>query len=108
MVIGVLKETGKEKRVALLPGEISVLKKMGVAIIVESHAGENAFASDKDFETAGATMMDRKGIIEKSDILISVNPPVQDPLEIFREGKILCSVINPTENKEWLEKARLK
>lgn len=108
MIIGILKETGNEKRVALLPGEVSVLKKLGLQLIVESHAGETAFATDKDYEAAGAVMAKRKEVIEKAGLLLSVNPPLEDPLEFFSEGQILCSVLNPGENKAWLENARIK
>ena len=108
MIIGILKETGKENRVALLPGEVSVLRKMGLEILVESHAGENAFASDKDFESSGARPCDRDEVIAKADMLLSVNPPLEDPIESFREGQILCSVLSPVENKAWVEKARLR
>ena len=66
MIIGILKETGTENRVAILPGEVAVLKKMGIEVLVELHAGEKAFASDKDFQAAGAVMSDRKEIIIKS------------------------------------------
>jgi NAD(P) transhydrogenase subunit alpha len=108
MIIGVLKEKGNEKRVAFLPGEIAVLKKMGLEVLVEIHAGEKAFATDNEYDSSGAVIAERKHIIEKADMLISINPPLDDPMELFKEGQILCSVLNPVENKEWLEKARLK
>lgn len=108
MIIGVLKEKGNEKRVAFLPGEVAVLKKMGLEVLVEIHAGEKAFATDNEYDSSGAVIAERKHIIEKADMLISVNPPLDDPMESFRERQILCSVLNPVENKEWLEKARLR
>lgn len=108
MIIGILKETGNENRVAMLPGEVSSLRKLGVEVIMELHAGEKAFASDKDYVTSGATMADRSGVIEKAAMLLSVNPPLNDNLSSFREGQILCSVLNPVENRDWIEQARLK
>jgi len=108
MIIGILKETGTENRVAILPGEVTVMKKMGIEVIVEFHAGEKAFAADKDFQSAGAEMADRKEIISRSDMLLSVNPPMEDDINIFRDGQVICSVLSPVENREWLEKARLK
>ena len=108
MIIGILKETGKEKRVAFLPGEVSVLKKMGLEILVESKAGDNAFASDKDYEMAGARACSRNELVGTADMLMSVNPPLDDAIESFREGQILCSVLNPVENRAWVEKARLR
>ena len=46
MIIGILKESGSENRVALLPGEVIGLKKLGVESMVERESGQNAFATD--------------------------------------------------------------
>lgn len=108
MIIGILKETGKENRVAFLPGEVSLLKKMGLEILVEKNAGGRSFASDKDYESSGAMAVGRDELLGKAHMVISVNPPLEDPLESFREGQILCSVLNPVENSAWIEKARLR
>lgn len=106
MVIGILKETGNENRVAMLPGEVAALKKLGVEVIVEQKAGEKAFAADKNYQTAGAVISDRNDVIKRSALILSVNPLINDDLKFFREGQILCSVLNPAENSGWLEKAR--
>jgi NAD(P) transhydrogenase subunit alpha len=37
-----------------------------------------------------------------------VNPPFGDDIISFREGQVLCLVLNPVENSIWLEKARLR
>jgi alanine dehydrogenase len=37
MVIGILKESGTEKRVAMLPGEVAIIKKLGVDIFRPVH-----------------------------------------------------------------------
>ncbi len=108
MVIGIFKEGGNEKRVAILPGEVSALKKMNIEVLAEIHAGERAFASDSDYAAAGASMVSRKELILKSEMLLSVNPPLEEDQNSFREGQILCCVLNPVENKEWLEKIKLK
>jgi NAD(P) transhydrogenase subunit alpha len=107
MVIGILKETAPEKRVAMLPGEVAVLKKMKVTVLVESGAGQNAFAPDRDYESAGASVGTRADVTGKSDVLLSVSLPVSDPPEKFREGQVICAVLNPAENSQWIEKARL-
>ena len=108
MTIGILKECGNENRVAILPGEVCALKKMGIEVLAENHAGESAFASDKEYVAVGASMVSRKELFTRSDMLLSVNPPVEDDINSFREGQILCSVLNPVENKDWLEIIRLK
>ena len=84
MIIGILKESGAEKRVAMLPGEVAVLKKLGVDIIVEHGAGEKAFASDKEYLSAGALISDRKDLISKSSFLLSVNPLLEENIRFFQ------------------------
>ena len=107
MTLGVLKETGNENRVAILPAEVVALKKMGIDVLVEINAGEHAFASDLSYQAAGARMCERKEVISEAEMLLSINPPVEDDINSFKEGQILCSVLNPVVNSNWLEKARL-
>src|SRR5450759_1656751 len=108
MIIGIFRESGTENRVAILPGEVALLKKMGIEVLVELHAGERAFAPDKAYLAAGALTVERKEVISKAAMLLSINPPIDDDLKSFREGQVLCSVLNPVENSKWLEKARLQ
>ena len=108
MIVGILKESGSEKRVAILPGEVAALKKMGVEVSVESNAGQNAYASDDEYEKAGAEVTDRNDLFTRAKLLLSVNSISEHDLEACSDGQVLCSVINPAENKEWLEKARLR
>ncbi len=107
MTTGILKESGAEKRVAMLPGEVAILKKLGVSVIVEQGCGEKAFASDSDYQSSGATVADRKKVISESSLLLSINPPVNEDINSFHEGQVICTVLNPLLNRDWLEKARL-
>jgi NAD(P) transhydrogenase subunit alpha len=108
MILGILREQVTENRVAMLPGEVSVLIKMGIKVLIELHSGERAFASDDSYIAAGATAAERKAVISEADLLLSVNPILEDDLSFFREGQVLCSVLNPVENSKWLDSIRLK
>ena len=108
MIIGILRESGTENRVAMLPSEVAGLKKLGLEVIIELSAGARAFASDKEYQEAGASTGHRKIVITRAGMLLSVNPPLEDDIKSFSEGQVLCSVLNPVENREWLEKARLQ
>jgi H+-translocating NAD(P) transhydrogenase subunit alpha len=108
MITGILKESGAENRIAMLPGEATGLTRMKVEVLVETNAGENAFVSDKEYLACGIQISSRKEIFSKAELILSVNPvPIED-LKLCKEGQVLCSVINPADNKEWLEKARLQ
>ena len=108
MIIGILKESGAEKRVAMLPDKVAAIKKLGVEIIVERGAGEKAFASDNKYHAAGAVISERNELISKCSFLLSVNPLLEENIKSFKEGQILCSILNPSENSEWLERARIQ
>jgi NAD(P) transhydrogenase subunit alpha len=103
MIAGILSEPAYENRVAILPAEASVLGKMGLEVLVERGAGKRSFASDKDYENAGATTAARKEIIARANMILTINPPLEDDVISFREGQIICTVLNPVENKKWLD-----
>ncbi len=108
MTIGILKETATEMRVAMLPGEVAALKKLGVDILVENGAGEKSFVADYEYIAAGASVAERKELISLSTLLLSVNTVPDHDLDLLHEGQMVCSLVNPAENSEWLEKARIK
>ena len=53
MIIGVLKESVPETRVSVLPEHLAILQKWNVDVLVETNAGENAYASSQKYEEAG-------------------------------------------------------
>ncbi len=108
MVIGILREPDSENRVAMLPGEVSAVRKLGIEVLAEYGAGERSFASDNEYIGAGALTGSRKEVISKSSFLLTVNPLIAESLDSFREGLVLCSMLNLAENTAWLESLRMK
>lgn len=106
MTVGILREPETEKRVSILPGEVTGLKKLGNEILVEHSAGEKAFASDNDYISAGASIKERMEVIKESSFLVSISHVTAEELDHFTEGQVLCSIVNPVESREWIEKAR--
>lgn len=106
MNIGILKEGLNESRVALLPGEAAVLGKLKIGVLVQEGAGDLAYSPDEDYIKAGAKIKSRNEVISGSDMILSVNPPVNDIVGSFRKGQVLCSMLYPFENSAWIEKIR--
>ncbi len=99
MTIGILKETGDENRVALLPETVKQLKGLQVArILVETGAGLNAFASDEDYQTAGAEIAGKSEVCQQSDVLIRINPFTSDELSSIKSDAVLLSVFQALGN----------
>jgi NAD(P) transhydrogenase subunit alpha len=100
MIIGVLKEPEFEKRVSLLPEAVKTLKNLKADIVVEKNAGESAFASDKEYQEAGAEILDRDQVVSKSDLLLSINKPEAATIKKLKKDQILVSVFNPLSEKK--------
>ncbi len=100
MKVGILKENGNEKRVAVMPETVDLMKKLGIEIIVETGAGENAFASDADYQHAGAGIANRKEVIKNTDLLLFINPLGMEEVKSIDENKVLIGAMNPFFNAD--------
>ena len=100
MTLGILKESGKERRIAMLPESIATLIKMMVTVYVEKEAGDGSFAFDADYVAVGAKVLTKEEVIRQSDILIKINPPTENELALMKEKTVLLAVLNPFFNKE--------
>ena len=101
MKIGVLREGGKENRVALLPEHIPSLVKKNISVLIESDAGASSCASNVEYVDAGAAIQTREYILENSDIVLRINPPEECKISA---GKILVSILNPLSNTALVKK----
>ncbi len=98
MTIGILKEIDGENRVSLLPEGVATLVKMNVSLLVESGAGLTAFASDKEYEEAGARIETKSNVIAGADLLIKVQPPTSGEIALMKDGQVIMAVLNPYFN----------
>jgi NAD(P) transhydrogenase subunit alpha len=90
--VGVVAESGAdERRVALVPKAIAPLVKSGIAVVVESGAGERALLPDELYTEAGATIGDAWA----ADIVIKVAPPTADEVGKLHSGQTLVGFLAP-------------
>ena len=91
-VVGVVRESGAdERRVALVPKAAAALVNSGVAVVVESGAGEQALLPDELYTEAGATIGDAWA----ADVVVKVAPPSADEVGKFRSGQTLIGFLAP-------------
>ena len=98
MTIGLLKEELPERRVAMLPEAVKTLSGMNVKVMVEAGAGLTAFASDAEYEAAGAVIQTREGVFSFAEFIIKIQPPSANELGLMKEGRVFMSVFNPMVN----------
>ena len=103
MIIAVPKETFPgEKRVALIPANLSFLQKAGFEVQIEKEAGVAAGYPDRAYGEKGAKIIsDRKTLLESGDIILQVrglgsNQEVgKSDLSSFQKGKNLIAFLDP-------------
>jgi len=102
MIVGVPKETFPgETRVALVPGSVSVLKKVGSEVLVESGAGVAAGYEDDEYTEKGARTVDRATVFAEADVIVQVRGPGANPdrgdedLAAYRSGQVVVAHHEP-------------
>ena len=97
MKLGVPKETRPgEQRVALVPGELGRLG-AGVDVLVQRGAGELALYSDKDYQAAGATLVDGAAeLYRAAELVVKVQPPTLEEVDLLSEETSLLSFLAPS------------
>lgn len=106
MTVGILKEPQEETRVSLLPEAVASLVKKGVTVLVEEGAGSLSFASDLDYEAAGARIASAAEIAAEADLLLAIHQP---PLQYLgKKGQIFIGIYQPLYHpvlvQQWAEK----
>lgn len=106
MTVGILKEPSHETRVSLLPEAAASLTKKGITVLIESGAGEKAFADDDSYQKAAAQVRTRSEVIQSSELILSIHHPDESEVSNFK-SKILIGVYlplyNPEMMKQWAE-----
>lgn len=106
MKVGIPAEISpSELRVAATPKTVKRLQKQGFEVYIQAGAGIKANFSDKEFEDAGAKIVNSaQEIYGKSDIVLKVKEPSTSEVEMMREGLVLLSYLWPAQNQDLLKK----
>lgn len=108
--IGIPKETCmQEKRVSLTPDSVLLLVSNGHEVLVETGAGDDANYSDKDFSEAGAHIAYSQKEVFECDIILKIEPPSYEEIELMKHKQTLISALQlKTQKKEYFEKLAKK
>jgi NAD(P) transhydrogenase subunit alpha len=99
LTVGVLKETLQgETRVALTPEITSKLQKLGVAVVMEKDAGISVGILDNEYE--GVQFADPDTVLNKSDLLFTVQPASDASVGKMRDGSAVAGLMYGHINKD--------
>ena len=102
MRVAVLKEArSAENRVALVPLGVKALVKQGLTVTVQSGAGETSGISDLIYREAGAEIAtNAQDTLKDAKVVLVVNPPPSNELDLLSEGSILVGFLDPLSNAD--------
>ncbi len=103
MIIGVLKEPFPETRVSLLPEHIALLKKWNTDVIIETNAGNTAFANDDKYISSGASVASRADVIAQATVILSLSNFTREDIKLMKEGQVILGIYQPLFNYKLTE-----
>ncbi|MDN3608024.1 alanine dehydrogenase [Kaistella yonginensis] len=104
--IGIPKETClNERRTCITPDAVQVLIANGHQIIVEAGAGEGSFFTDLQYSEAGARITPNAQEAFEQDLVLKINPPTSDEIELLKMNTYLVSALQINlRDKEYFKK----
>ncbi|MGQ9610446.1 MAG: alanine dehydrogenase [bacterium] len=109
MIIGVPKEMKPyEYRVSLLPVGAETLTLAGHKVIIQADAGIGSGIANREYEMAGAEIVDSLEEVYKSaDMIVKVKEPMPEEYGLIKQGQIIFTYFHFAANEE-LTKEMLK
>lgn len=87
-----------ERRVAVVPSVVGKFTQLGFEVVVESGAGDLAFATDGDYSAAGALVVptsEMDGAFAAADVVASVRPLDYGRAKRLKKGAVAVSFLSP-------------
>ncbi|MFI5797877.1 NAD(P) transhydrogenase subunit alpha [Streptomyces sp. NPDC051677] len=96
VTVGVLRERAPgERRVALVPEAVTLLRRAGLDVLVETGAGSGAWFTDADYTDAGATVVPPDELYDRADLILCVAAPDPETAGALRPGQTLIGLLEP-------------
>ena len=110
LFIGIPKEMSfQEKRVCLTPDAVSALTSNGHRVMIETGAGDNAFFNDHEYSEAGAEIAIDRAKVFGCPIILKVEPPTLEEIELINPKTLLISAIQiKIQHKDYFKKLSKK
>jgi alanine dehydrogenase len=110
LMIGMPREVSlQENRIALTPEAVTILVRHGHDVLIEKGAGAGAKFSDNDYSEAGAQIMPSAKEVYDANLILKVEPLVEQEFDYIKTGSTLISAVNlPNHEKKYFERLNSK
>jgi len=101
LYIGIPKEAYfQEKRICLTPDAVNAIVSNGHKVLIEKGAGNEAGFSDRDYSEAGAQLTEDTKKVFGCPMVLKVEPPTLDELELIKPKTVLISALQLKTRKK--------
>lgn len=103
MEIGIIKERGGggcDRRVILMPEEVSKLVRAGHAVFVETGAGVGIHVTDEQFHRAGATIVQQPSEAIGRDMIVKLKALSAEEAAMMKPGGVALAMIHQEQSPE--------
>jgi len=106
MIVGSIKENlSLEKRVSLTPETAKNIIGLGLKVCIEKNYASHLGIDDSDYKNIGVDIKaSPTEVLNSSHLIIKVNCPTEDEISILKENTILIGTLNPSKNKNQINK----
>ena len=106
MIVGSIKEDlTSEKRVSITPDSAKNIIGLGLKVCIEKNYASHLGIEDNEYKKTGVEI---KGssieVINSSSLIIKVNCPTENEIDLLKEKTILIGMLNPSKNKQQIDK----
>ena len=104
--IGSVKENlDTEKRISITPETIKKFTDLNFSVLLEKNYAEHLGITDEEYKNNGANLYNSaKEVLEKSEIILKVNCPFNNEINLIKDKSILIGQFDHLPNKEIINK----
>lgn len=84
-----------DRRIAIVPSSVPKFKDLGLEVIIETGAGEEALYSDEEYKAQGAQVMSRAELLKAAEVAISIHPLSEAELKQLPTNTLVISQFQP-------------
>ena len=106
MIVGSIKEDlALEKRVSITPETAKNIMSLGLKVCIEKNYATHLGIDDNEYKKTGVEIKNSSSeVLNSSNLIIKVNCPSENEISLLKEKTILIGMLNPSKNKEQIDK----
>ncbi|MDA9684754.1 Re/Si-specific NAD(P)(+) transhydrogenase subunit alpha [Candidatus Pelagibacter bacterium] len=106
MIVGSIKEDlALEKRVSITPESAKNIMGLGLKVCIEKDYATHLGIDDNEYKKTGVEIKNSSSeVLNSSNLIIKVNCPSENEISLLKEKTILIGMLNPSKNKDQIDK----